>query len=495
MEKSECQSLLEKYQSVLLDSGMGFWQWNIDANTVNWDEGTRQIYDLPPGVYNGSPEYFTANIHSEDLPKMQTLNDIVQEEGAEFDVTYRIKTSKGITKYIQSKGHRFDNPMTKEKSVIGLNWNVTQEFLIQKERNDSNAQARLLATLINSSSDLFGYTDISGVPIYVNRAGKEIYGVDVASKKYFGHYVTPKEGKLLSETVVPKLMAEGQWEGEVQLLNPKTGIQNPTWVKLFEVRTSPKERFFACMATNLRELKEYQKSLIEQSKMASLGEMAGEIAHEINNPLMIIRGKAQLLKEFIENRTEFEGREKVIHDLKKIETNSTRIDRIIQSLQRITRKSTDDPFEKIPILKLLDEVFEISKDRFQKFNFDFSIEIDEDIDYSNQVSARGTEIVQVLVNLLNNSFDAVKNKKQAWVKVLLSNREKDYLIEVVDSGDSIPPHVSEKMFDPFFTTKPSGQGTGLGLSLSQEIIKAHQGILVYDGKHPNTRFYFTLPKK
>lgn len=487
-------SLLKKYQSVLCASGMGFWEWNLDLNTLQWDEGINQIYGHRLDICNGPYDYFACYILPEDRDKLVNLSSQIREPNAEFDVIYRIRTSEGVIKYIQSRGHRADCKESGSRFAIGLNVDVTQEVLLRKTHDDINSQARLLATLIDSSSDLFGYTDMSGVPLYVNRAAQELYGVDLNSKKFFGYYATPQDRKLVAEVIIPKVLKFGQWEGEVQLLNPKTGIQNPTWIKFFQVKIPTGERFFACMATNLRELKQVQQSLIEQSKMASLGEMAGEIAHEINNPLMIIQGKAQLLSEFFDKKTLFENRDKVIADLKKIEANSLRIDRIIQSLQRITRKSDYDPLEEVSILKLLDEVFEISKDRFQKFNFNFSIEIDEDIDYSNHIYARGAEIVQVLVNLLNNSFDAIKNKKNAWVKLLLSNKEKEYIIEVIDSGDPIPPHIAEKMMDPFFTTKPSGQGTGLGLSLSQEIIKAHKGTLIYDGKFPNTRFYFTLPK-
>lgn len=242
------------------------------------------------------------------------------------------------------------------------------------------------------------------------------------------------------------------------------------------------------------DLKKIQNSLVEQSKMASLGEMAAEIGHEINNPLMIIQGKTQLLLDKIDKQLmDTPGCKKA---LESIELNCLRIDKIIKSMRSISRKSDKDPFEAVSIFKLIEEVVEISQERFKKKKLKLIISKDDVIDYTFLVMVRPSEIVQVLVNLLNNSYDAICKQDQGWARINLnfSKASDVFHVEVTDSGAKISEEVAQKMMEPFFTTKLSGKGTGLGLSVSKQIIKAHNGDLYYDSTLGNTHFVFTLPR-
>jgi C4-dicarboxylate-specific signal transduction histidine kinase len=116
----------------------------------------------------------------------------------------------------------------------------------------------------------------------------------------------------------------------------------------------------------------------------------------------------------------------------------------------------------------------------------------KDLEKENQ--ARPSEIVQVLVNLLNNSYDAIESQPRGWARISLTLAAHDFHIEVTDSGAEIELEVAQKMMEPFFTTKMTGKGTGLGLSVSKQIIQSHNGELFYDPTSENTRFVFTLPK-
>jgi C4-dicarboxylate-specific signal transduction histidine kinase len=103
-------------------------------------------------------------------------------------------------------------------------------------------------------------------------------------------------------------------------------------------------------------------------------------------------------------------------------------------------------------------------------------------------------MVQVMVNLLNNSYDAIEGQPLGWARINLTVPANFFQIEITDSGDEIEYDVAQRMMDPFFTTKVTGKGTGLGLSISKDIILNHNGELFYDPKSDNTRFVFTLPK-
>ena len=236
-----------------------------------------------------------------------------------------------------------------------------------------------------------------------------------------------------------------------------------------------------------------QKILIEQSKLAHLGQITSELAHEVNNPLSIIVGKANLLKTRIQNQN-FD-KEKILNDIQSIEKNSERISKIIRSLNTFSRNSIHDPFEKISILKIFDEAFEITKEKFKKNMIDFSIIIDEKITYDSLIEARESEILQVLINLLNNSYDAVKNIETKWIKINILEAATYYEVSVMDSGPQIQSEISSQMMRPFYTTKHVGMGTGLGLSLALQIITSHNGTLVYNAKNKNTEFILKINKK
>ncbi len=236
-----------------------------------------------------------------------------------------------------------------------------------------------------------------------------------------------------------------------------------------------------------------QKILVEQSKLAHLGQITAELAHEVNNPLSIIVGKTNLLKTRLKDQNL--DQEKVSGDIQSIEKNSERISKIIRSLNTFSRNSIHDPFENISILKIFDEVFEITKEKFKKNMIDFSIIIDENITYQSLIEARESEILQVLINLLNNSYDAVKKLEKKWIKITICESATYYEISLMDSGQKIQPEVAAKMMKPFYTTKPSGQGTGLGLSLALQIMTSHNGHLFYNADSKNTEFILKLNKK
>jgi C4-dicarboxylate-specific signal transduction histidine kinase len=228
--------------------------------------------------------------------------------------------------------------------------------------------------------------------------------------------------------------------------------------------------------------------IMASAKMSSIGEMSAGISHEINNRLAIILGKTNQLIRKIE-KGEIE-KEKNIEELKKIEETANRIGKIVRGLRSISRESSQDPLEKIYLENHLEEVLDLCQERFRKNNIEFRTNFQKGI----FINGRPAQLSQVILNLLNNSFDAVEGKTDAWVS--LSTKETDPFIEieVKDSRKGIPKEISEKIMEPFFTTKDPGKGTDLGLSISSSIIQSFHGRLWLDAKNENTRFVIELPK-
>lgn len=239
-----------------------------------------------------------------------------------------------------------------------------------------------------------------------------------------------------------------------------------------------------------KEVEASRVQLIHQGKMSALGEMAAGIAHEINNPLTVIKSKAALIKREAESGAP-DG-EKIGREVVKISSMSDRVAKIIRGLRNFARDGAADPFEETNLVELVSDVLEITAARMQDHGVELRI-----IKNDSPVIAdiRPTQILQVMVNLLTNAHDAIEKNENKWVELSIHDQKNSVEIWVIDSGTGIPKHIQEKIFQPFFTTKEVGKGTGLGLSITVGIIKSHGGTISIDNKSPNTKFVVSLPKK
>jgi PAS domain S-box-containing protein len=245
-----------------------------------------------------------------------------------------------------------------------------------------------------------------------------------------------------------------------------------------------------------RLIAEQQTMIVQASKMSSLGEMASSIAHEINNPLHILLGRAEILS-LITDQAGIDHPE-LASGLAHIERMGQRIQKIVRGLQALTRDQRQDPLERVDFSQILADTLSFCEQRIRIAITDFEVPTLIEPTY---IFCRPTQISQVLLNLLNNSYDAVMASKsdqpgvecKVWIKIEVTKREETLEIAVSDSGDRLPKSVIDKLFTPFFTTKPVGKGTGIGLSVSKSLIESHGGSLVYDDASPHTRFVVKIP--
>ncbi|TMI96177.1 MAG: GHKL domain-containing protein [Bacteroidetes bacterium] len=262
----------------------------------------------------------------------------------------------------------------------------------------------------------------------------------------------------------------------------------------------------------LTDLKQAQTQLVQSEKMASLGELTAGIAHEIQNPLNFVNNFSEVSKELLdEMKTELETgntedakdiADDVIQNLEKINHHGKRADAIVKSMLQHSRSSSGKK-EPTDINALADEYLRLAyhglRAKDKSFNAKFETEFDNSIGKVNIISQ---DIGRVLVNLINNAFYAVSERKkhetngyEPTVEVLTKKTNDKIEIKVKDNGNGIPQKVIDKIFQPFFTTKPTGQGTGLGLSLSYDIVtKGHGGELKVETKEgEGSEFIIQLP--
>ena len=232
------------------------------------------------------------------------------------------------------------------------------------------------------------------------------------------------------------------------------------------------------------ELEQQKAAIVQAEKLSALGRMAGEIAHEISNPLAIIHGHAVLIKKE-------EGALPHIREFgATIEHTANRISKVVKGMRALARDSRRDPFRPAALGSIVQDALVFCQDK--KGAKPVRLEVMDPLE-GLSLRCRSSEISQVLANLLNNSFDAVDGVGDPWVKLEVLPRENMVEIAVIDNGHGVPKNLRSRIHEPFFTTKEAGKGLGLGLSISRTIIEGHGGQLWLDESSPNTRFAFTVP--
>ncbi len=228
--------------------------------------------------------------------------------------------------------------------------------------------------------------------------------------------------------------------------------------------------------------------MINTSKMATLGEMSSSIIHEINNPMAVILSNSEIIERFADGKiTDINTLKKSCASIKRM---NERIIRIIRSVQAHTRDGSNDSFSPSSLGGIFQNVQELTRPKFICNSVEITFTAPEE---KIKISCRSVQIEQVLINLINNSIDAIEKLQEKWIKID-HQIQKDYVvISVTDSGTGIPEELHGKIMKPFFTTKERGKGTGLGLSISATIINEHKGEFHIDGKSPHTRFLIKLP--
>jgi signal transduction histidine kinase len=282
--------------------------------------------------------------------------------------------------------------------------------------------------------------------------------------------------------------------------------------------------------TTLSELKSTQAQLIHSEKMASLGELTAGIAHEIQNPLNFVNNFSDVNRELIEelknekSNLKSEEQHEILNDidqnLEKISFHGRRADAIVRGMLQHSRTSSGQK-ELTDINALADEYLRLAYHGLRAKDKSFNAKLETDFDPSvGRINIVAQDIGRVILNLINNAFYAISDKAKLQSANLptpqgvLRTGQADYdpqviiqtkrmggktngervEISVSDNGNGIPKNIVDKILQPFFTTKPTGEGTGLGLSLAHEIVKAHGGELKVETKEgEGTKFIIVIP--
>ena len=266
----------------------------------------------------------------------------------------------------------------------------------------------------------------------------------------------------------------------------------------------------AALNQSIRDLKATQSQLIQSEKMASLGELTAGIAHEIQNPLNFVNNFSDVSIELLDemeseiDKGDFDEAKAISSDIKqnleKISNHGKRADAIVKGMLQHSRTSSGQK-EQTDINGLIDEYLRLAYHGLRAKDKSFNAELITSFDKNlPKVSVISQDMGRVLLNLITNAFYATQERKKSEesfkpvIEIQTAVHQNSIEIKVKDNGSGIPDSIQEKIFQPFFTTKPSGEGTGLGLSLAYDIIKSHGGSLKVDSKpKEGSSFVIQLP--
>jgi PAS domain S-box-containing protein len=352
--------------------------------------------------------------------------------------------------------------------------------LIQESREEARRHVALLeeqnaltAAILDAALDCIVTTDGAG----------RIVEFNAAAEQTFGFRRDEVMGRGVVETLLPDgaPMAKGEWPGDlvgrrVELEGRRAdGLVFPMEVTIAETLVAQRRLFVACMRdlTESRsaaaELAAQRQALHQSEKLAALGQMLAGLAHELNNPLSVVLGRAELLEEKL--ATTAHGA-----SIRKLNEAANRCARIVRSFLATARPSAPD---RTPVR--INDLVEIALDLTQEGLSSAGILVETELaEGLPDQEVDDDSLVQLLVNLILNArhaLEAQPTPRRLTLRTALDRSASSILIEVADNGPGIPEALAPRVFEPFFTTKPVGSGTGLGLAVSRNIAAAHQGTL------------------
>ncbi len=331
-----------------------------------------------------------------------------------------------------------------------------------------NEQKSMLQMILDAIPDFISLQDNKGQYISVNRAFCET--LNKTKQEVIGR---------TNDDLFPRVIAESYNREDINVIetglplvkeNKITGKKGVRWLHVVKIPVSETEntiKWLVCSGRDITQLKKVQEQLTHAQKMESVGRLAAGVAHEINTPLGIILGYAQLLMEDIDKNSQ------IYEDTATIVKQTKICSKIVADLLKFSR-SSQSIISNFDINDAIKEVLVILEHTFSLNHIMVKHEYDK-----KPLMMRGDKekIKQVFINLLNNAFDAIGENGSIFIKAETAMTENEIQISIIDTGKGIPESDIKKIFEPFYTTKGPDKGTGLGLSVTFGIIKEHNGII------------------
>lgn len=471
--------LNNKYANESFINEYGKTAQQIEDETLDVFLGTEAYAKFKPyiiEVLKGIPQSFESKVKSANGEFKYTLTKLIPDQVA------------GEMKGFYLFTHDITEIKLSELKLIEYN------FRLKKEKN----KYKFLVEALDKSA-IVATTDVNGKITQVNDKF-------CAISKYSREELIGKTHKVINSGVHSKeffknfwetLYSGKSWHGEI-CNRKKNG--DLYWVDTSVVPMLDdigKIDHFISIRFDITDRIEAQKINAQNAQMAALGDMANGMAHEINNPLAIIKGKLNLIDQKLKGNTfqtvDPDVIDKLRQDIFKIDHSVQRVAKLIKTLRQFSNKESTDKLELIDLNVIIQSANEFFTERITHNQIKIDVALDGML-YNKKIQllCQPTQILQVFINLFSNSIDAIKDLPDKWIQIFITLQNNRILIYFSDSGDGIPTNIIDKVMNPFFTTKDVGKGTGLGLSMSKRIIEKHGGQFFIDTKKNNTCFVIQI---
>lgn len=475
------EELAVRLELALEGAGLGVWDWDLTNDSVNFDRRWCEMLGL---VHTETPmllETWRERMHPDDLAKCyEDIGRYLKGETPFFENIHRLKHADGHWVYILDRGRisAYDdagNPIR----FTGTHLDVT---VTEKARIVSQQDLKVMLRLIHDMPASIAMVDHDMRYLAASEKWLRDFGIQDIQYLGKGHYeIFPDIPQRWKELHQRALKGE-ELSSERDLFERED--KSRMWLRW---AIKPWRRpdggigGIMMMTEDITQQTEVGIAMEHNAKMTALGEMASGIAHEINNPLAIISGKSQVLDLLLQD--EVIDRAHVLKVSESIRTTVDRIAQIVQGMRKISRDASGTELIETGLLQVIQETVNLYQGRLGKTETKLTLPTTDFTVKTNPVY-----VSQILLNLLNNSVDALKALPERWIEIRLERVNDRIVLSVIDSGAMIPASLQEKIFQPFFTTKPPGLGTGLGLSVSASLASSMGADLKLDGHSPTTRF-------
>lgn len=476
-----CDSILDGV--VISGAQKNFIFWNHAAKKIladGPDETDPQEWARRYRLYDRHGEKF---LSYDQLPMVKALN------GEEF-YDYRIVTKNlmhpnGIVLSVNGKPIRSGNALVAGITTFrDVTAQVSQETRINNERN-------FYEGLLDLMPGIVFIKNVDGKFIYGNKHFRELLGTDSVIGKATDDYLVKKMVDEIKrhDDLVKKTLKAHEF---VEVIYWENGEQSTFRTIRFPYVSPDGELKGVCAVAqditkeieNQALIDEERSRSAEISKLASIGILSAEIAHEIKNPLMIMQSAADVIQLAL---TDDEiDKDLIRQKLSVLNDTISRMNKVSSSLNVLSRDASQEQGSSFTVRELTEDVRSLCMFKTRKMKMELTIIESADLDlilHNNRV-----QLSEVLLNLVMNALDAVEDVTSPEVEIKCVRSGECVLIKISDNGKGVDPSIRDKIFEPFFTTKPANKGTGLGLSISKKIVDKNHGELSYED-HGNKHFF------
>ncbi|MFK8138921.1 MAG: PAS domain S-box protein [Bdellovibrionales bacterium] len=470
-------------------AGLGVWDWHLKDNSVIFDRRWAEMLGHNIEEISMDIKSWESRVHPDDIASCYAdINAYMEGKTSSYENVHRTKHKNGHWVSILGKG-RF-SAWDKDGSptrFTGTNLDVS-------ELQDAKLK---LSLLYQKSPFGFAFCDMDGNLLDVNSKYEEITGYSEEELKKLSYWeLTPNKYEEQEAEQIESLKQNGSYGPYKKEYTRKSGELIPVELNGFIVEDFDGQDGIWSIVEDItektsqdEEIQKQKQIALHHSKLASIGELAAGVGHEINNPLAIAKGYVASIEK--KSRAESLEGEDLYKYLEKINLAIDRIASIVRGLRTFSRSDSSEISEFSP-KQALEESFLMINEIYQRDGINVSL----NCTFDDRHFLRGNrgKFQQVIMNLISNAKDATRGLSSRRIEIEAVVRSNKAFIEVVDNGMGIPEELREKIFDPFFTTKEVNEGTGIGLSLVHSFVQEFDGDLSFEStKEEGTRFIIEIP--